>query len=139
VVALCVAAAGVAVMVVGALTTGGAARVAVLGAGHSVAYLLGSLYLVRDLGRRTGGSVAPARLGAMAALSASVGTAVWLGAHAALDLPGGRIRDLAIVAGAGIIGGAAVLLGYRLLHMPASLTQRMKPAAAQTTGAGEPG
>jgi putative peptidoglycan lipid II flippase len=139
VVALCVAAAGVAVMVVGALTTEGAARVAVLGAGHSIAYLLGSLYLVRDLGRRTGGSVVPARLGAMAALSASVGTAVWLGAHAALDLPGGRIRDLAIVACAGIIGGAAVLLGYRLLHMPASLTQRMKPAAAQTTGAGEPG
>ncbi|HEX2178416.1 MAG TPA: lipid II flippase MurJ [Actinomycetota bacterium] len=134
-VALAVAAAGVAVMVAGSLATEGPARVAVLGAGHSVAYLLGSLYLVRDLGRRTGGSVAPARFGAMAALSAAVGTTIWLAAQQAVQMPGGRLRDLGIVAGAGLIGGGVVLLGYRLMRMPASLTQRV-PAPVRPAGSG---
>lgn len=126
-VAMGVAFAGVAVMAGGALVTDGAARVAVLGAGHSVAYLLGYLYLVRDLGRRTGGPVAPSRFGSMLALSALVGSGVWLAAREAASMPGGRLRDLAIVAAAGLAGGAVVLAGYRLMRLPAALTQRVQP------------
>ena len=122
--ALGVSAAGVVVMLAGALFTEGPARVAVLGAGHSVAYLLGFLLLLKGLGRRAGGSVMPKRVGTMGAVSAAVGVVVWLGSRVALEGAGGRLRDLAVLGVAGVVGGALVYGGFRAAGLPGALTQR---------------
>jgi hypothetical protein len=111
-------------MLAGGLLTDGPARVAVLGAGHSFAYLLGCLLLVRGLGRRAGGSVLPKRLGTMVLVSAAVGLVVWLASRVALEGSGGRLRDLVVLAVAGVVGGALVYGGYRVAGLPAALTQR---------------
>lgn len=124
VVSLAVAAAGVGVMVAGALTTHGAARVAVLGAGHSVAYALGSLALLRGLGRRTGGSLWPAGVGRMVAVSAVAGTAVWALSRALLEPGSSRATQALVVVVLVIAGGAAVLAGVALLGLRSALTRR---------------
>lgn len=124
VVAVAVSLLGVGVMAAGAMISDGGARVAFLGAGHSVAYTVGCAVLIRGLGRRTGGSVAPVRLLTMSAVSAAVGVLIWLASRAVLEYGGGRLYDLGVVAGAGVIGGGLVLLAYRLLGLPGALTQR---------------
>jgi putative peptidoglycan lipid II flippase len=127
IVALWVSGAGVVVMVVGAVVADGAALVALLGAGHSVAYGIGSLVLLRGLGRRTGGSVLPTHLGEMVGLAAAVGAVVWL-AVAQLDdgTSVSRLRDLVTVAAAALGGGALVVAGYRILGLPGQLTARTR-------------
>ncbi|CAN5896898.1 hypothetical protein BH23ACT12_BH23ACT12_08330 [soil metagenome] len=122
--ALWAAAAGVVVMLAGGLLTEGPARVAVLGAGHSAAYLLGCVLLLRGLGKKAGGSVMPRRVGTMVAVSAVVGVLVWLASRAALEGSGGRLRDLLVLAVAGVVGGGLVYAGYRLAGLPRTLTQR---------------
>ncbi|MEX2588507.1 MAG: lipid II flippase MurJ [Actinomycetota bacterium] len=124
VVAVAASLAGVGVMAIGALTAGGAGRVAMLGAGHTLAYTLGCVVLLRSLGRRTGGSVMPKRLATMAAVSAAAGLLVWLASRVALEGGSGRLYDLAVLAASGVIGGGLVFLGYRLSGLPAALTQR---------------
>ena len=64
---------GVVVMALGAFTADGRARVAVLGAGHSVAYAVGAAVLFAGLARRAGGDLWPQSLGRMVATSAGVG------------------------------------------------------------------
>jgi putative peptidoglycan lipid II flippase len=124
IVALAVAAVGVAVMVVGAVVADGAARVAVLGAGHSVAYAIGSVILLRGLGRRAGGSLAPVHLVGMAAVASAAGCSAWLVSRPLLDGDPGRLRDVVVVAIGGVVGGIVVAAGYRLLRLPGSLTAR---------------
>lgn len=124
VVALGAAVAGVAVMGAGALLTDGAARVAVLGAGHSAAYVLGAAVLLVGLGRRTAGSVWPQRTVTITVLSALAGGAAWFVGKALLDGRAGRGSDLAVVAGVAGLGAALIALGYRAVGLPASLTSR---------------
>ena len=102
--------AGVAVMAVGALTLDGAARIAVLGLAHSLAYTVGVAVLGVGLARRTGSSLWPAALGRVVAVSVVVGRAAWAVSGALLgDDPGpaGRPRR----GGRRRLVGAALVLG----------------------------
>ena len=125
IVALAVAVAGVAVMGIGAVLTDGAARVAVLGAGHSAAYVLGALVLLVGLGRRTGGALWPQRTPTVMGLAALVGGAAWLAGGALLEGRSGRGIDLAVVTGVAGVGAGLVALGYRATGLPGSLTRRL--------------
>jgi len=131
-VALAVAVAGVVVMGVGAALTAGAARVAVLGGGHTLAYALGCVVLARGLGARAGGSVWPAGLPSMVAVAAVVSLTGWTAAESLLDGWHGRVADAAVVAGVGALGALAVVAGYRALGLPGRLTPRIAGVAAGT-------
>lgn len=122
---LAVAVAGVAVMVVGAFVTHGSARVAMLGLGHSLAYVLGTAYLGSGLARRVGGSLRPHAIGRMTALAAAVGLAAWLVGRQVLAPSSGRVAEAAVVAGVAVLGAGAVLVGYRVLGLQAGLTRRI--------------
>lgn len=124
VVSLVVACAGVAVMAVGASTTSGAARVGVLGLGHTTAYTIGALVLGLGLARRAGGSVRPVALGRMAVVSTGVGGGAWAASRALLEGTPTRAADLAVLAALVAVGGAAVLASYHLLGMRGGLTAR---------------
>jgi putative peptidoglycan lipid II flippase len=121
---LAVAVAGVGVMVVGALTTHGTARVAVLGAGHSVAYALGSVALLWRLARRTGGSLWPAGIGRMVTVSGIAGVGVWALSRSLLDATSSRAMHALVVVALVVAGGAVVLAGDQLLGVRAALTRR---------------
>lgn len=129
VVALLSAASGVAVMGLGAAAFEGAARVAVLGLGHSVAYSVGALVLAVGLTRRTGASLLPAALGRMVGLAAVVGAGAWALARWAQGSDPGRLADLALLATLGAAGALVVVLGYRALRVPQALTTRVAVAA----------
>ncbi len=130
---LVVAVAGVAVMVVGSVAVHGSARLAVLGAGHSLAYLLGSVYLAVGLARQVGGSVWPHALGRVVALSGAIGVAAWMTSGALLDPTTGRLVTVGILSGIGAVGTGCVLGGYRLLGLHAGLTRRVD-AGVDTDG-----
>lgn len=115
---------GTLVMVIGAPMVDGAARVAMLGAGHTVGYTLGCVLLLRGLARKAGGSVFPARFAAMAAVAAVAGALLWFAGRAALEQFSGRLADVAVVSAGGVLGGVLVFGAYRLLGMPGNLTQR---------------
>ncbi|MBN2624274.1 MAG: hypothetical protein JXA83_12930, partial [Acidimicrobiales bacterium] len=136
-VALACAAAGVAVMVVGALTAEGTALVYMLGIGHSVAYTVGLGVLGVGLARRTGASLWPAAIGRVVAISVVVGLAGWAVSSALLDAGSARLANLGVLAGLGLAGAGAVVLGYRLLGVRRDLTVRdtVPPPAAPATGA----
>jgi len=124
VVSLVSATAGVVVMAVGAVLTDGAARIAVLGLGHSLAYVVGILVLGAGLTRRTGTSLWPAALGRVVAVSAAAGVGAWAVSGAVLGDEPGRLADLAAVAGLGLIGAGLVLVAYRVLGVREALTTR---------------
>lgn len=121
--------AGVVVMAVGALGTNGAARVAVLGVGHSVAYGLGAIALVVILGRRVGASLVPRAFGRVATTAAAVGTLVWFVVREVLPDDPSRLQDLAVVVAATLLGGLLVVVCYRLLRVQSALTVRKVTAA----------
>jgi putative peptidoglycan lipid II flippase len=124
VVAVGVAASGVGVMAIGAPLTEGTARVAVLGAGHSVAYLVGSLVLGLGLSRRAEGSVWPVGVIAMAAISGAVGILGWWVADLLLaDVPS-RLADLAVVTTVVAAGAAVVVAALRVSGLSDRLTRR---------------
>jgi putative peptidoglycan lipid II flippase len=125
--------AGVGVMVAGSLTVDGSARIFVLGLGHSVAYTAGMVVLGVGLVRRTGGSLWPAALGRIVAVSALVGTAAWVTARALLDAGSARLVNLVVVSGLGLAGAGAVLVGYRVLGVRRALSDRV-PAAPPAAG-----
>ncbi|MGH9275293.1 MAG: murein biosynthesis integral membrane protein MurJ [Acidimicrobiales bacterium] len=133
-VSLAVAVVGVACMVVGALTTHGAARVAMLGFGHSLAYLLGTVVLGRRLSQRVGGSLWPHALGRVAGLAGAVGAGGWVIGRQALDAGDGRLVQAAVVTGIALVGGGAVLAGYRLLGLQAGLTRRVASVEGDLPG-----
>jgi len=102
---------GVVAMGIGALLTEGAARVAALGIGHTIAYVAGAVVLSVGLSRRTGHAVLPRALPRALAWSAVLGVAGWWIARA-ID-PAGRLENAALCAVIGIAGAALYLLGVR--------------------------
>lgn len=129
------AVAGVGVMVVGSVTVDGAALIFVLGLGHSVAYTIGVAVLGVGLVRRTGGSLRPAALGRVTAISVVVGLAAWGVSRAVLDSWSGRVADLVVVVTSGAAGAGAVVLGYRLLGVRDALSERVSVPPPPTGGA----
>ncbi|HLT16465.1 MAG TPA: lipid II flippase MurJ [Acidimicrobiales bacterium] len=126
---------GVAVMVLGALTTSGTARVATLGAGHTAAHLVGALWLFAHLSRRTSGGLVPAGLVRMVGIAAAAGTGTWLAGRALLDDAGGRATDLLGVAGLAVAGLAAMLVAALALGLRSTLTaRRPTPPPAAVAG-----
>jgi hypothetical protein len=83
--------------------------------------------------RRTGGSLWPAALGRIVAVSALVGTAAWVTARALLDAGSARLVNLVVVSGLGLAGAGAVLVGYRVLGVRRALSDRV-PAAPPAAG-----
>jgi putative peptidoglycan lipid II flippase len=124
VVSLGCALAGVGVMVAGTLAADGTARIFVLGLGHSAAYALGVVVLGVGMTRRTGGSLWPAALGRVVALSAAVGLAAWQVSSVAVDAESSRLADLVTVAGLGLVGAGVITLGYRMLGVRGALSER---------------
>lgn len=129
VVSVAVAVVGVTVMAVGAASTHGAARVAMLGAGHSVAQVLGVVWLSRGLARRAGGSVWPAAIRPVALVSAAAGVGMWVVSERLRDWATNRAGEVAVVASASLVGAGAVLLGYRAMGVRGALTHRAVGAA----------
>ncbi|MGH9116609.1 MAG: murein biosynthesis integral membrane protein MurJ [Acidimicrobiales bacterium] len=125
VMALVSAALGVAAMAVGAALTDGAARVAALGLGHSLAYTVGAVVLGVRLARRLGGSLVPARFGRVVAIAGVVGTAGWVAQRTLLPADASRLADIAFVAAIGLVGAGVVAAGYRLLGVRGALTARL--------------
>jgi putative peptidoglycan lipid II flippase len=111
IVALMTGVVGVTAMAVGALLTDGAARVAALGIGHTVAYVTGCVVLGVGLTRRTGHGIVPRALPRALAWSAALGAAGWWIGYA-ID-PAGRLANAALVAVIGVAGAALYLLGIR--------------------------
>ena len=118
------AAAGVLVMLAGALLTDGEARVALLGLGHSAAFLIGALWLGVLLARRIGASLVPSGTLRILAVAVVAGGAAWMVALAVAGDDPARVDALAACAAAGALGAGIVLGGYRLLRLPAALTSR---------------
>jgi putative peptidoglycan lipid II flippase len=123
-VALAVGVIGVVAMAISTSVTHGAALAAAIGGSHTLAYTVGCVVLLRGVGRRTGAPIAPKGLARMAALSAAVGVGAWLASRPLLHEDPSRVKDLVLVAVVGAVGGAVVLVGYRLLDLPGSLTTR---------------
>ena len=95
VVALASAGLGAAMMAAGGALAHGDAKLAVMGAAHSVAYLIGAVVLGVGLARRTGQPLAPARL--VRALSVSVALGVACAAVLHWVDPAGRTATLGLV------------------------------------------
>jgi putative peptidoglycan lipid II flippase len=111
IVAIATGAVGAIAMALGALVTEGAARVAALGIGHSIAYFAGCVVLCIGLSRRTGHAVMPGALSHALAWSIALGAAGWSVAYT-ID-PAGRLANIALGAVVGIVGGGLYLLGVR--------------------------
>lgn len=112
VVGLATAVVGVGVMAAAAPFAHGAARVAVLGFGHSAAYVLGAGVLGWGLTRRTGVPIVPRALPRALVLSAAVGGAAWVAER--VIAPGTRGATTAVLVILGAAGGAAYAGLHRL-------------------------
>src|SRR5207237_7266102 len=86
---------GAVLMAAGGALAHGDAKLAVMGAAHSLAYLIGALVLGAGLARRTGRPLAPARLGRALSVSIALGTACAAVLHW-VD-PAGRTATLGLV------------------------------------------
>jgi putative peptidoglycan lipid II flippase len=123
---------GVGVMAIGAATCHGAARIAMLGLGHTTAYSVGAIVLAAGIVRRTGAPLWPPVLARIVAVGVTAGVVVWLAAGAILPDDPRRIADAAVVAGLGLVGAGLVLAGYRITGVRRALTTRQSvpgPAA----------
>ena len=129
-VALATAGLGVLAMAVGAFATDGTTRIAILGAAHSGAYLLGTALLLAGLARRTGASLWPQALGRMVGLAVVVGVGASLAVGALVDSDSSRGADRGVSAAIGGVGALAILAGHRALRIPSRLTQRQPPIAS---------
>lgn len=123
VVALGAAAVGAALMGLGALTTDGVARIASIGAAHSVAQLVAAVVLAVVLRHRLGGPVVSAVVVLLAAVSVLAGGAAWGAARLAEGALDGRAGDLVAVLAGGL--AAAVVLG--LSEVLLGLRRRLSP------------
>ncbi|MDQ6855175.1 MAG: hypothetical protein M3046_16065 [Actinomycetota bacterium] len=127
---------GVVAMGIGAFLTEGAARVAALGIGHTVAYVTGSVVLCIGLSRRTGHAIIPRALPRALAWSTVLGVVGWWIART-ID-PAGRLANLALVAVIAIGGAALYLLGVRATggrvvrgRVPEAEVQELEPDSAE--------
>ena len=102
---------GVAAMAIGVSLTEGAARVAALGIGHTIAYTAGAVVLSVGLTRRTGHAIVPGALPRAVGLSVVIGLAAW--AMVSLLDPAGRVANALLCAVIVVVGGALYLLGVR--------------------------
>jgi putative peptidoglycan lipid II flippase len=102
---------GVAIMLVGSLFTHGSARVAILGFGHSGAYLVGAIVLGVGCARRTGQSIMPTLLPISFAIAGVIALVSWV-ALRALD-PSGRPATVACLALVGALGTGLYVLAVR--------------------------
>jgi putative peptidoglycan lipid II flippase len=130
VMAMVAAATGAVFMGAGVLVADGAARVAVLGLGHSLAYSVGAVVLGARLARRLGSRLFPAALARVVGISAVVGVAGWAAQRALLSEDASRLAELVVVGGVGIAGAGLVVAGYRLLGVTGSLTARLPAPGA---------
>lgn len=117
---------GVAIMVVAAGNTEGAATVFALGVGHSVSYLVGATVLVVLLHRRAHTWVLPPMLAPALGASVLIGVAAW--GLAQWWSPQDRLSALALVVVAA--AGALALYGGLLRLLGVSLTTRLPRAGA---------
>jgi putative peptidoglycan lipid II flippase len=112
---------GAGVMVAGSLTfRSGAARVAALGAGHSIAYFVGALVLGGILRRKLGQPLFPRAFPRALALSAVLGCAGWA-VERVID-PSGRIATVAVLTA--IVGAGAALYLTAVRFMPSTTWRR---------------
>jgi peptidoglycan biosynthesis protein MviN/MurJ (putative lipid II flippase) len=116
---------------VGAVVTDGTARVAILGAGHSIAYTLGCGVLLVQLARRAGGTVWPAGLVPMASVACAVGLLAWRAGEALAGSDRGRVELVGVVAALAAAGIALVLGAHRVLGLGDGLTRRLAGEAQQ--------
>jgi putative peptidoglycan lipid II flippase len=117
-ISLASAAVGIAVMAAGALLeTTATERVALLGAGHTVGYVVGTVVLSRVLQRRLGTSIWPATTIRFVAVAIVAGAGAWA-VQRAVDLGTGRTADLLAALAGGVAGLALVVVAVRLLHLP---------------------
>jgi putative peptidoglycan lipid II flippase len=112
-VAIGAAAVGVLVMVVGGQLTSGRETVAILGLGHSAAYIFGSIVLGIGLARRTGESLVPRALLRATAVAAPIAIVIWVVIRAIE--PSGRLENLLALVVATAVGGLAYWAGIRAL------------------------
>jgi len=112
VVGLVTAGVGVGIMAAAGPFTHGAARVAVLGLGHSAGYLLGAVVLGVGLSRRTGASVVPRTLPRALVLSAAVAGAAWAAERVIAPSTRGATLATLVLLGS---GGAALYTGLHRL------------------------
>lgn len=131
VLALLGALAGSAVMAAG-LTTDGTARVLILGAGHTAAYVVASVWLGRTLRRRVGGGWWSPVVPLAAAVSITAGIVSYLVARALATEPAERARDLLATLAGGAAGLAVVVAGFVALGLRDRLTVRTAPPAGAT-------
>jgi putative peptidoglycan lipid II flippase len=136
IVAIATGVVGAIAMGVGALVTEGAARVAALGIGHTVAYVTGCVVLCIGLSRRTGHAIIPRALPRALAWSAVLGVAGWSIAYT-ID-PGGRLESAALGAVIGVAGAALYLLGVRVTggrvvrgRIPETEVSELEPDSAE--------
>jgi putative peptidoglycan lipid II flippase len=112
IVAIAAGALGVAGMFAIAPFTHGNARVALLGLGHSVAYLLGAGVLAIGLSRRAGHAIVPRRLPRALLVSTVVGVLAWAVVQAIE--PTGRVATAVVLA---LVGGAGAVLYVGGMHL----------------------
>jgi peptidoglycan biosynthesis protein MviN/MurJ (putative lipid II flippase) len=125
---------GAVLMAAGGALAHGDAKLAVMGAAHSVAYLVGAVVLGVGLARRTGQPLAPARLPRALAVSLGLGAACAAVLHW-VD-PAGRTTTLGLVILLAAVSGAIYLgaLGPRRAGSPSAVDAGPGRAALPGTG-----
>lgn len=123
-VSLVVAGSGLLVMVVATPLTEGPARIAALGAAHSIAHVIGAGLLLVGLSRRAGGSVYPPIVGAMVAGSAVVAVLIWAASTRLLAGTDTRTADVVVAGGLTLVGAGILFAAYRLSGLGGRLTTR---------------
>jgi putative peptidoglycan lipid II flippase len=122
-VALASAVIGSAVEIVGVnAVDGGPARVAMLGAGHSVAYLVGAVVLFVMLRARLGHPLFPQSFWRALLVSAVLGAAAW-GVERAIA-PRERLATVAVLAVIGLLGVGLYVAMWRMLPKRPALRER---------------
>jgi putative peptidoglycan lipid II flippase len=119
IVAIVAAVVGVLTMVVLAPMTHGAARVASLGIGHTVAYMVGTVVLGIGVSRRIGRGVFPVKAPRALLVSVVLAIGAWLVVEA-VD-PTGRFTTLALLVVIGVVGTGLYVLAMQLLRDPVRL------------------
>jgi putative peptidoglycan lipid II flippase len=129
IVAIVAATVGVATMLALAPVTHGAARVAVLGIGHSVAYSVAAVMLGVGVSRRLGLAVVPRRAPRALAVSVAVALGAWFAVRAIA--PSGRAATLGVLAIVVVVGGGLYVLAMQLfrdsLHLAHEPTEMLSP------------
>jgi putative peptidoglycan lipid II flippase len=106
---------GVALMIALAPFTDGPSRIFALGLGHTVGFLLGTLWLALRLRRRQPVALWPRTLPAITALAAVLAGGAWVVVDA--WSPDGRVATAVALSLVGIVGGGLYYGGLRGLHL----------------------